>query len=54
MTIARLSDLADTAVCPLLVIKVGSSLLVNRDGVRRAWLRVWWPRLPMPDVGGSG
>ena len=38
MTIARLSDLADTAVCPLLVIKVGSSLLVNRDGVRRAWL----------------
>lgn len=38
MTIARLSDLADAASCPLLVVKVGSSLLVGRDGVRRAWL----------------
>jgi len=38
MTIARLPDLADPALCPLLVIKVGSSLLVAREGVRRAWL----------------
>ena len=38
MKIARLADLADTATCPRLVVKVGSSLLVARDGVRRAWL----------------
>ena len=38
MPIARLSDLADKAQCPLLVIKVGSALLVGREGVRREWL----------------
>lgn len=38
MTIASLSDLADPALCPLLVIKVGSSLLVDKAGVRRSWL----------------
>ena len=38
MQIARLSDLADKAACPRLVVKVGSSLLVGKDGVRRAWL----------------
>jgi glutamate 5-kinase len=38
MTIASLSDLADPALCPLLVIKVGSSLLVDKQGVRRGWL----------------
>lgn len=38
MTIASLSDLADTASCPLLVVKVGSALLVGREGVRRGWL----------------
>ena len=38
MKIARLADLADNTLCPRLVIKVGSSLLVGRDGVRRAWL----------------
>lgn len=38
MPIARLSDLADKAQCPLLVIKVGSALLVGSEGVRRAWL----------------
>jgi glutamate 5-kinase len=38
MTIASLSDLADPALCPLLVIKVGSSLLVGPDGVRHVWL----------------
>lgn len=38
MKIARLADLADAATCPRLVVKVGSSLLVARDGVRRAWL----------------
>ncbi|MET1755463.1 glutamate 5-kinase [Novosphingobium sp. RD2P27] len=38
MTIASLSDLADTALCPLLVVKVGSSLLVGAGGVRREWL----------------
>ncbi|PKB19587.1 glutamate 5-kinase [Novosphingobium kunmingense] len=39
MTIARLSDLADLSACPLLVVKVGSSLLVGNDGVRRDWLQ---------------
>lgn len=38
MKIARLSDLADKAKCPRLVIKVGSALLVDRDGPRRAWI----------------
>jgi len=38
MTIARLSDLADKSACRRLVVKVGSSLLVGRDGVRRGWL----------------
>jgi len=38
MPIASLSDLADKALCPLLVIKVGSSLLVGPEGARRSWL----------------
>ena len=38
MKIARLSDLADKSACPRLVVKVGSSLLVGKDGVRREWL----------------
>ena len=38
MPITRVSDLADKAQCPLLVIKVGSALLVGPDGVRREWL----------------
>ncbi|MFN3516916.1 MAG: glutamate 5-kinase [Novosphingobium sp.] len=38
MKIARLSDLADKSACPRLVVKVGSSLLVGKEGVRRGWL----------------
>ncbi|MFC0202745.1 glutamate 5-kinase [Novosphingobium soli] len=38
MPIARLPDLADPALAPRLVIKVGSALLVGPQGVRRAWL----------------
>lgn len=38
MTIARLSDLTAKTACPRLVVKVGSSLLVGKDGVRRDWL----------------
>ena len=38
MQITRLSDLADVRACPRLVVKVGSSLLVGGDGVRRGWL----------------
>ncbi len=39
MTIAHLSDLADAGLCPRLVIKVGSALLVGADGqARRSWL----------------
>lgn len=39
MTIAHLAQLADPALCPRLVVKVGSSLLVDRQGAaRREWL----------------
>jgi glutamate 5-kinase len=36
--IQRLADLADAALCPRLVIKVGSALLVDGQEPRRAWL----------------
>jgi glutamate 5-kinase len=38
MSLTRLSDLAEKAACPRLVVKVGSSLLVGSEGVRRGWL----------------
>ncbi len=38
MSIARLPDLANAALCPRVIVKVGSSLLVGKDGLRRAWL----------------
>lgn len=38
MPISRLSDLADKILCPLLVLKVGSALLVGGAGVRREWV----------------
>jgi len=38
MKIARLSDIAVKSACPRLVVKVGSSLLVDRGGLRRDWL----------------
>ena len=38
MLITRLSDFADVKACPRLVVKVGSSLLVDDEGVRRGWL----------------
>ncbi|MEO5587880.1 MAG: glutamate 5-kinase [Novosphingobium sp.] len=38
MTITCLADLADQAACPRLVVKVGSSLLVGPNGLRRAWI----------------
>lgn len=38
MAIDHLSDLADKAQCPRLVVKVGSALLVGSAGVRREWL----------------
>ena len=38
MPINTLSDLADPEANPCLVIKVGSSLLVDDDGVRTVWL----------------
>jgi len=39
MSIACLADLADPALCSRLVIKVGSALLVGKDGqARREWL----------------
>jgi len=36
--IAQLSDLADPTLTPRLVLKVGSSLLVDNAGARREWL----------------
>lgn len=38
MSITRLSDLADKAACPRLVVKVGSSLLVGKHGLRGEWV----------------
>lgn len=39
MNIFQLSDLTDPVACPRLVVKVGSALLVGRDGEpRREWL----------------
>ena len=38
MPIARLADFADPSATPSLVVKVGSSLLVGAEGVRRDWL----------------
>lgn len=38
MQIATLEDLADPVRCPRLVVKVGSALLVERVGPRRAWM----------------
>lgn len=38
MAIAALSQLADAAACPRLVVKVGSALLIERGAPRRAWL----------------
>lgn len=38
MSITHLADLADKTACPRLVIKVGSSLLVGKNGLRRAWI----------------
>jgi glutamate 5-kinase len=38
MQITALSDLADPARCPRLVVKVGSALLVDAEGPRRAWI----------------
>ena len=38
MTIVSFADLANSAQCPRLVVKVGSSLLVGKHGLRRAWL----------------
>jgi glutamate 5-kinase len=39
MGIQSLSDLADKAACPRLVVKIGSSLLVGKEGLRRGWLQ---------------
>ena len=36
--ITQLSDLADPTLTPRLVLKVGSSLLVDNAGARREWL----------------
>ncbi len=38
MKIATLADLGNPELCPRLVVKVGSSLLVGKEGPRRAWI----------------
>lgn len=53
MSIARLSDLADPALCPRLVVKVGSSLLVGSAGLRRAWLEGLVAELAQARVAGQ-
>ena len=37
-SIASLADLAKSGPCPRLVVKVGSALLVDAEGPRRAWI----------------
>jgi glutamate 5-kinase len=37
-TPATLADFTDPVRCPRLVEKIGSSLLVTKDGVRRGWI----------------
>ena len=39
MKIATLADLGNPELCPRLVVKVGSALLVGTDGPRRAWIK---------------
>lgn len=38
MSLTSLADLADKAACPRLVVKIGSSLLVGKQGLRSEWL----------------
>jgi glutamate 5-kinase len=53
MIIARLSDLADKAKCPRLVVKVGSSLLVGPDGLREAWIEALVSEIAALRAGGQ-
>ncbi len=53
MIIARLSDLADKAKCPRLVVKVGSSLLVGPDGLREAWIEALVAEIAALRAGGQ-
>jgi glutamate 5-kinase len=54
MRIAQLSHLADPAHCPRLVIKVGSALLVGKDGQpRRAWLTALVAEIAAARAAGS-
>ncbi len=53
MIIARLSDLADKAKCPRLVVKVGSSLLVGPDGLREAWIEALVAEIAVLRAGGQ-
>ncbi len=53
MIIDRLSDLADKAKCPRLVVKVGSSLLVGPDGLREAWIEALVAEIAALRAGGQ-
>lgn len=54
MAINQLADLADSTACPRLVIKVGSALLVARDGTaRRAWLQTLVSEIAAAKVRGQ-
>ncbi len=53
MPITALSSLADSAACPRLVIKVGSSLLVGKDGPRRGWLEGLVAEIAAARAGGQ-
>jgi glutamate 5-kinase len=53
MPISRLSDLANPAHCPRLVIKIGSSLLVGASGLRRDWLAGLVAEIAVARAGGQ-
>jgi len=54
MKISELAELADVAACPRLVIKVGSALLVGKDGEpRREWLSALVAEIAAARAGGQ-
>lgn len=53
MAVTALAQLADAAVCPRLVVKIGSSLLVERGAPRRAWLNSLAQDLTQLIAGGQ-
>lgn len=54
MKISQLAQLTDAAICPRLVVKVGSALLVGKDGApRREWLAALVAEIAAARAGGQ-